>query len=292
MVGFVCRSKASVLGCGLALGALLAGAASAQDVAGASQASTTALASSASAEPDRYQRDALYLAARDGNADLVQQLLQGGATLDEANRAGLTALHAAAARGHVAVAQLLLANCAEKDARDFARRTPLHLAVAGGHGPMVDLLLSEGADPVARRANGTTPLRAAERYRRVEVAERLRLAEAPLLPPTAAAPSPQGQQGGPLAAVAAGPTPTPAPVPGVLVPEARPKGTEATRRFVQEKLLQLGYDPGPTDGQLGGKTREAILAFQARIGQVSRGSELTRCLVDRLAIEAARRSAP
>jgi peptidoglycan hydrolase-like protein with peptidoglycan-binding domain len=74
----------------------------------------------------------------------------------------------------------------------------------------------------------------------------------------------------------------------VLVPETRPRGTEATRRFVQEKLTQLGYDAGPADGQLGGKTREAILAFQARIGQVSRGSELTRCLVDRLAIEAAR----
>jgi localization factor PodJL len=61
---------------------------------------------------------------------------------------------------------------------------------------------------------------------------------------------------------------------------------------VQEKLVELGYDPGPTDGQLGGKTRDAILAFQARIGQISRGPELTRCLVDRLVIEAARRTAP
>jgi len=34
--------------------------------------------------------------------------------------------------------------------------------------------------------------------------------------------------------------------------------------FVQKRLTDLGYDPGPTDGILGPKTRKALMRFQIR----------------------------
>jgi hypothetical protein len=232
----------------------------------------------AAPEPDPYRRSELYLAARVGDVEPVRRLLEAGADVAQPSRTGLTPLHAAAARGHVDVARMLLANCADRDAQDLARRTPLHLAIAGGHTELADLLMRDGADTAARMPGGTTALRAAERYRRTEIVAQLREIEAQAALQAVAVDA--ASENGALAPVAAAPS------------DVRPRGTEGTRRFVQEKLAELGYDPGPIDGQLGGKTREAILAFKARIGQVSRGAEMTRCLVDRLAIEAGRRSNP
>lgn len=277
------RYARAQLGLGLCVLALatpaLSQEVSVQGVAAGARAAVAAAPAAGTAsepEPERYQRSPLYLAARAGDVELVRRLLQEGASLDERNRAGLTPLHAAAAAGHTEVTRLLLANCADRDARDYAQRTPLHLAIAAGSGEIVELLLRDGADPIARRPGGSSVLRTAERYRRVELVERLRLAETPRAPVATDGTTP----GAALTDVSAGPL------------DARPRGSDGTRRFVQEKLAELGYDPGPIDGQLGGKTRDAILAFQSRIGQVSRSStaEVTRCLVDRLAIEAAQRS--
>ena len=43
------------------------------------------------------------------------------------------------------------------------------------------------------------------------------------------------------------------------------------RLELQQLLAQHGFDIGEPDGQLGGKTRAAIRAFQARVGQVPDG---------------------
>jgi len=39
----------------------------------------------------------------------------------------------------------------------------------------------------------------------------------------------------------------------------------------QQRLLDLGYNPGPVDGVMGGKTRNALKKFQADKGIVSSG---------------------
>lgn len=67
---------------------------------------------------------------------------------------------------------------------------------------------------------------------------------------------------------------------------------------VQRLLAALGYDPGPADGRLGSRTRDAIMRFQAdhRLplhGQISSGliTVLTVALRERQA-KAARRTGP
>jgi peptidoglycan hydrolase-like protein with peptidoglycan-binding domain len=59
---------------------------------------------------------------------------------------------------------------------------------------------------------------------------------------------------------------------GQQVPERPPMQTPATARRqdsrsntvlrAQEELRKLGYDPGPIDGVLGARTREALRAYQ------------------------------
>ena len=50
---------------------------------------------------------------------------------------------------------------------------------------------------------------------------------------------------------------------------------------VQQLLTEMGYNPGPVDGQLGGKTTRAIEAFQRRQGLVPDG-QVSEQLVDQL----------
>ena len=40
---------------------------------------------------------------------------------------------------------------------------------------------------------------------------------------------------------------------------------------VQKRLTELGYDPGPIDGIMGGKTRNAIISFQKDSGLPENG---------------------
>lgn len=52
-------------------------------------------------------------------------------------------------------------------------------------------------------------------------------------------------------------------------------------RAVQEALLARGYDPGPVDGALGPKTRDAIRAYQSANG-LSPTGEVSRDLLSHL----------
>jgi len=53
-------------------------------------------------------------------------------------------------------------------------------------------------------------------------------------------------------------------------------------QFIQQRLADLGYDPGPIDGAMGPKTREAIKAFQKQAGLPVDGqlSKLTMVMLD------------
>ena len=55
-------------------------------------------------------------------------------------------------------------------------------------------------------------------------------------------------------------------------------------RSAQEMLTQQGFDPGPSDGVMGAKTRDAIMAFQQRTGLKIDG-KLTAELLNKLQSE-------
>lgn len=54
---------------------------------------------------------------------------------------------------------------------------------------------------------------------------------------------------------------------------------------VQQGLYELGYDPGPADGQMGPKTRSAIMAYQ-KDNSLPANGRLTAGLVQRVKTEA------
>lgn len=55
---------------------------------------------------------------------------------------------------------------------------------------------------------------------------------------------------------------------------------------IQQALQEMGYDPGPVDGAMGGNTRHALEAFQREFGLAVDG-RVDDALLDRLRAEAA-----
>ena len=111
------------------------------------------------------QDPGLIEVAKQGDAEAVRSLLEGGADPNLAQGDGFTALHAAAMEGHTGVVEALLEKGAEVGATTrIGAYTPLHLASRGGHGSVVRALLEKGADArMATTNSGTTPLHLAAR---------------------------------------------------------------------------------------------------------------------------------
>jgi len=86
----------------------------------------------------------LHNASKEGNIGVVQQWLDRGADVNQADKNGWTPLFGACLEGHVDVARLLLDNGAEVVARRLGaskgRYTPLHMARSQGHAAVVALL--------------------------------------------------------------------------------------------------------------------------------------------------------
>jgi hypothetical protein len=100
----------------------------------------------------------LFVAAMDGDAARVKELLRKGANVNASVADGWTPLHLAAAEGHADAAKLLLEHGADVNARTKDGVTPLHLAAAEGRAGVARLLLEHGADPSIRDDDGRTPL--------------------------------------------------------------------------------------------------------------------------------------
>ena len=61
------------------------------------------------------------------------------------------------------------------------------------------------------------------------------------------------------------------PVPGPESVESSLEPSRAERRWIQERLAALGFDPGPTDGLFGHGTRETIGRWQSSQGEPATG---------------------
>jgi truncated hemoglobin YjbI len=97
-----------------------------------------------------------------GRADVVRALVHAGANVDAADGVKrCTPLHMAARRGNVEVAEALLDCGAGIEARDSLRDTPLRRAVNCNKADVAALLLSRGADVHSTGSKGLTPFRAA-----------------------------------------------------------------------------------------------------------------------------------
>ncbi|MEO8487299.1 MAG: ankyrin repeat domain-containing protein [Betaproteobacteria bacterium] len=110
---------------------------------------------------------ALVVAARAGNAAVVDALLAAKADPERRNRWGDTAMMVASLNGHAGIVKALRLRKAAIDGKGW---TPLLYAATGGHDDIVRTLLGEGADINAPSPNGTTALMMAVREGRYSTA--------------------------------------------------------------------------------------------------------------------------
>jgi len=131
------------------------------------------------AEPDLVKcRDsrgwtALYVAAFNGQTEVIPMLVAHGAAVDAADQDGTTPLYSAAFRGNIDVVRALLEHGANIEARDHDGFTPLNTAAWAGQTDVVALLLAHNANVNTRANTGATPLQGAAADGWVEVASLL-----------------------------------------------------------------------------------------------------------------------
>lgn len=114
-------------------------------------------------------------AARAGELEAVEELLDRGANVDARDSNDSTALVAAAYGNHVEVARLLIGARADVNAKDVTEQSAFHIATSEvGEGvALLELTLDSGADVTAKDGyNGTGLIRAAHRGY-VEIVRRL-----------------------------------------------------------------------------------------------------------------------
>lgn len=142
----------------------------------------------AGTDPDAFASDMatrypVYLAAKAGNAGMLELLVTFGAHIDRRDGNGDRPLDWAARYGETEIARLLLAAGARPDPAEAGQRVPLVEALNGAHFAVADLLLDAGAAADrADRFDGTA-LHKAAAVDAVAMAERLlRLGADPAAP--------------------------------------------------------------------------------------------------------------
>src|SRR5690348_9154882 len=95
------------------------------------------------AEPPK---EALWAAAKKGDAAETERLLAAGADVNAHTDYGVTALFYAAEKGHLDVVRTLIAHKADVNVTDtFYKSTPLRMAAGNRHAGIVRELLEHGA---------------------------------------------------------------------------------------------------------------------------------------------------
>ena len=100
----------------------------------------------------------LFVASRRGHLNVVQLLVERGASLDMQSVYGETPLHVASENGHLSVVQLLVECGASLDTQNKGGKSPLHVASQNGHLSVVQLLVERGTSLDSQNEDGETPL--------------------------------------------------------------------------------------------------------------------------------------
>ena len=115
---------------------------------------------------DQANRDALLTqAARYGQVEVINLLLENGASVEAKDKLGRTAVLSAVQSRNAEAVGVLLAGGADVNARDSQQGTALQRAAGSfGNQAMVEALIKAGADVNAADKNGQTPLMWAARW--------------------------------------------------------------------------------------------------------------------------------
>ncbi|WP_131784060.1 ankyrin repeat domain-containing protein [Legionella gresilensis] len=122
----------------------------------------------------------INMAAKHGDAKQVQDLINHGASLELTAEHGLTALYIAAQNGHAPVVEILARSHVDLD-QTFNGVTPIFVAAQNGHAPVVEILAGHHAN-INQCWNGVSPLWIATKNNRANVVKVLIEAKAKLEP--------------------------------------------------------------------------------------------------------------
>lgn len=122
-------------------------------------------------DKDELAMTKLHHAVRAGDLDLVESVIQSGASVDCRDENGLTPLHYAAKRGLVKCVAVLAKHGADIRINDNDGFSPLLWAVVAGQEDATDMLLSMGADANSSSADGRSALAWAASLGRVSTAQ-------------------------------------------------------------------------------------------------------------------------
>lgn len=118
---------------------------------------------------------ALHEAAYSGHTHIIQLLLEKGADATVKNDRGFTPLHVAALGGYPGASKLLIENNQGLvNELDNHQRTPLMIASEQGFIEVVNILLEKGADIHMKSEDGKTASEMAEEWGHIEVVEVIR----------------------------------------------------------------------------------------------------------------------
>lgn len=106
----------------------------------------------------------LEMACQEGHLEVVQILLENGASINERGYLGFTPIRVAARNGHLEVVKHLAEKGANIDEQANDKATPLEHAAAKGHYEIVEFLLSKGANIDNQDKDGDFPLGEAAKY--------------------------------------------------------------------------------------------------------------------------------
>jgi ankyrin repeat protein len=122
---------------------------------------------------DSAGRTVLHYACVSGNMHVVNIFLERGAEVNSADCEGKTALHLVAPTGNVFVLGTLLRHEADVNKADITGKTPLHYAADGNRLASVRCLLQSSAHINAQDQDGATPLHLAARQGCTDMVELL-----------------------------------------------------------------------------------------------------------------------
>lgn len=100
----------------------------------------------------------VHYAARSGHKDVLSLFLQHNKQVDSQTQEFWTPLHYATYYGHTDVVKLLCDSKASIEETNFAGQTPLHLACKSGFKEIIEILMSHGARVNMSDSSGKTPL--------------------------------------------------------------------------------------------------------------------------------------
>jgi ankyrin repeat protein len=104
----------------------------------------------------------LCVAAKNGHSLVIEHLLKYNASVNQPTNDGVTPLWYASSKGHINVVDVLVQNKADINRSAGDGSTALWIAASNGHGEVIRILQKAGADLNTPNQDGTTPLFAAE----------------------------------------------------------------------------------------------------------------------------------